>query len=86
MREILRAAQALLSEFKLAPMDWPKVVSLIQTTLIEAPLKFLGKNVEGSYRSPLQVMIELIPARYPLRLIPRRDRDQKLILGQTRAL
>ena len=86
MREILRAAQALLSEFKLAPMDWPQVVNLIQTTLNEAPLKRLGKNKDGSYRSPLQVMTGLTPARYPLRLIPRQEGDQELTLDRVRSL
>jgi len=63
MREIKRACAVLLGEFKLAPQDWPSVIYMVQTILNSAPLKRLGKNEDGTMRTPLQVMTGLRPSR-----------------------
>jgi len=63
MREIRRAATALLSEFKLAAQDWDLTTNLIQRILNESPLARLGKNEDGSCRTPLQVMVGMRPHR-----------------------
>lgn len=68
MREVLRTFHALLSEFKLAPKDWPSIVNLTQVVINEAPLARLGKSEDGKFRSPLEVMTGLKPSTYPLRL------------------
>lgn len=57
-REVLRAAKALCSEWKLAPRDWPEVTECVQSVLNHAPLRRLGlhgRNVSGVYRTPAEV-------------------------------
>lgn len=63
MRKIRAACQALQSEMKLGPHDWPIVIGMIMTALNESPLPRLGKGDDGSYRSPLEVFTGLKPAR-----------------------
>ena len=41
-REVIRACQALLGEWRLAPMDWPAVSECVQSVLNQSPLKRLG--------------------------------------------
>ena len=62
-REVLRAATAILSELRLAPQDWPSIVNIIQKVLNESPLRRLGKNKDGNFRTPLEVMTGLKPCR-----------------------
>ncbi len=59
-REVLRAARALLSEFRMDQKDWPQVIRLIQSTLNHAPRPSLGG------RAPITVFSGL-PADNPLR-------------------
>lgn len=66
MRPVLSACRALLSELKLSPHDRPCVVGIIITALNEALLSCLGKNSNGTTRSPLLVMRDLILARSQL--------------------
>lgn len=63
MRHIRAACTALLSKWKLAPQDWPTVIGVVMTALNESPLKRLGKNNDGSFRCPLEVMTGLSPSR-----------------------
>ncbi len=63
VREIRRAATALLSEFRLAPHDGESIIRLIQRIINESPVKRLGKNEDGTRSSPLQVMTGLRPSR-----------------------
>lgn len=60
-REVLRATRALMSEYRLAPKDWPDCVRIVQKTLDESPLERLGKSLDGATRSPLQVMTGIKP-------------------------
>jgi len=62
-REVLRATTALMSELRLAPQDWPDVISLIQKIINESPVERLGKREDGIFRSPLEVMTGIKPAR-----------------------
>lgn len=56
MGTVLSVAEAMLAELKLAPQDWPSVLSTISPVLIEAVLECLGRNDEGRVRSPLRMM------------------------------
>jgi len=85
MREIKRACTALLGEFKLAPQDWPEIIYMVQTILNSAPLERLGKNKDGSYRSPLQVMTGIRPSRKILENEPLREGLETKSITTTRA-
>ncbi len=50
----------------LGPQDWPTVLGIIMTALNEAPLKRLGTRGNGTYRTPLEVMTGIKPARVML--------------------
>lgn len=50
-----------MSEFRLAPKDWPDCLRIVQKTLNESPLERLGKSKNGSYRSPLELMTGIRP-------------------------
>ncbi len=63
MRLTLAACRELISELKMGPQDWTVVAGVVMTILNEAPLKRLGNNNDGSYRSPLQVLTGLKLAR-----------------------
>jgi len=63
MRNILAALTALILELKLAPQDWKEIISAVQTILNSASLPRLGRNEDGSLRSPLQVMTGIRPNR-----------------------
>ena len=69
MREILTALRAILGELNLAPQDWSSVIEAVPPALNEAPLKRLGKNNDGTTRTPLQVMTGIRPRRAILRII-----------------
>ena len=59
-REVLRAAKALCSEWKLSPKDWPAVIESIQSIINNSPLKRLGVSSNGNgstFRSPLEVCL-----------------------------
>ena len=62
-REVLRATKALLSEWKLAPQDWPAVIDCFQSVLNQSPLPRLGIQRPGVYRSPLQTFTVIPPSR-----------------------
>lgn len=86
MREVLRTISALLSEFKLGPTDWPLIINLVQVILNESPLQSLGRNKDGQYRSPLQVMTGLKPARLTLQFFPGEiDSTEPVKLDRVRA-
>lgn len=72
-KEVLRACQALLLEFKLSPKEWPSVTECIQSILNQSPLKRLGlrdKSDPQVYRSPLEVFTSHLPSRPLLRALP----------------
>ena len=85
MREVRRAAEALLAEFGLGPQDWPHVISIIQAVMNSSPLKRLGKNKDGVYRSPLEVMTGLKPVRGNILLCGHGEVPGKYKLNSTRA-
>ena len=67
MKHIQAANRCLQSVLKLGPPDWPLITGMIQTSLNEAPLARLGTRGDGTYRTPLEVMTGLKPARVMLR-------------------
>lgn len=72
-REVLRACRALLSEWKLAPRDWPAVTECVTSVLNQSPLRRLGlreREVPNVYRSPLEVFTGQRPIRPLLRALP----------------
>lgn len=42
MREVLRCCRALLSEWRLPPRDWPRVIKVVQMILNQSPSKSMG--------------------------------------------
>ena len=67
MKHIQAANRCLQSGLKLGPKDWPLITGMIQTSLNEAPLARLGTKGDGTYSTPLEVMIGLKLARVMLR-------------------
>lgn len=55
-RDWIAAMRAKPAEAKLALQDWPYVLSTVQTVLNEAPLERIGRNADGSMRSPLRFL------------------------------
>lgn len=56
--EVLRASNAVLSEWNLSPMDWPGITEFMQSVLNHASLTRLrlrNSNTKGVYRTPLGV-------------------------------
>lgn len=70
MRTVQAALRAVMLELKLAPQDWKEVISSLPTILNSAGLDRLGKNDDGSLRSPLQVMTGIKPNRPMSRILP----------------
>ena len=68
MREVRRSCEALLAELKLAPQDWPDVISAIQVILNSSPSSRLGRRQDGTFRTPLEVMTGIRPVRQPLKV------------------
>lgn len=62
-RDLIAAMRAVLAETKIPPIDSPDVTGMVQTVLNEGPLERLGKNADGSMRSPLDVMTRIKPRR-----------------------
>lgn len=60
-RDILNAARAMLAESKLAPQNLPLVSSPLQAMISESPTVKLGKNADGTTRTPFQVMTGIKP-------------------------
>lgn len=85
-RDILAAMRSILAELKMAPQDWTLVIDQIPSILNEAPEERLGRNPDGSTRSPLQVMTGIRPRRALLQVMPGRmssgDARQNLERGQ----
>lgn len=48
---------------KLGPQDCPLVMGMVQTTMIEAPLRLLGSREDGTFRTPLEMMTGIKPTR-----------------------
>ena len=69
-REVLRATKSLLSEWKLAPQDWPADIDCVQSVLNQSPLPRLGLQRPGVYRSPLQTFTGIPPSRPLLCALP----------------
>lgn len=72
-RDILAALRAMLGELKLAPQDWVSVIDIIPSVLNEASESRLGRNQDGTMRSPLEVMTGIRPRRAILQVIPERE-------------
>lgn len=68
-RDVLRAMRAMLGELKLAPHDWASVIDAIQTVLNESACPRLGRNPDGTTRTPLQVMTGIRPNRGLVRIL-----------------
>lgn len=62
-KDVIAAFRAMIAEAKLAPEDWPDITRPVQTVLNKAPLERLGRNADGSARTPLQVMTGIKPRR-----------------------
>ena len=86
MREILRACEVLLAEFRLGPQDWPTVVSLIQSVLNSAPLKRLGQREDGTQRTPLEVMTGIHPRRTIFKTTRYTSNETVRIIDEARAI
>ena len=56
MRTVLAALRSIMLELKLAPQDWKDIITSIQTIINSTGLERLGKNGDGTLRSPLKVM------------------------------
>ena len=70
-REVQRTCRALLSEWKLAPQDWPAVLEAIQSILNSSPLKKLGKDKSTNrWRTPHSVFTGQKTSRSLLRALP----------------
>ena len=72
-REVLRGCRALLSEWRLAPTDWPAVTECLQCMLNHAPLRSLRPRREEEpreFRTPLEVFTGHKPRRPLLRALP----------------
>lgn len=54
-RDILAGVRALLGELGLAPHNWEKVLPVVASPINAAPLTRLGKNYDGTSRTPLEV-------------------------------
>ena len=87
-REVKRATTALLSEWKLAPMDWPNVLECVQSVLNHAPLRRLGRRTEGDptiFRTPLEVFTGHKPIRALTRALPIHMYEHTKSLDEVRA-
>ena len=64
-----------MSEWKLAPKDWPATVDCIQSVLNHSPLERLGYRSEKKnvFRTPLEVFTGIIPLRPLIRAVPPAD-------------
>ena len=84
-REVLRATKALLSEWKLAPQDWPAVIDCVQSVLNQSPLPRLGLRSSCVHRSPLQVFTGIPPSRPLLCALPTSKYKTAHFLDEVRA-
>lgn len=69
---MLRACKSLISEWKLAPQDWPSIIEAVQSVINHSPLRRLGllKGTNGIYRTPLEVFTSIKPSRPLMRALP----------------
>lgn len=67
-RDILSALLAIIAELDHVPQDWPSVLDSVASALNEAPLPRLGTNVDGTTRTPLEVITGIRPRRSLLRI------------------
>ena len=87
-REALRACHALLSEWRLAPQDWPCVIGCIQSILNHCPLKRLGireKSNSAVYRAPLECFCAIAPLPPMLRALPLQRHPQAYCTSYSQA-
>lgn len=54
-RDVLSSLRAMLAELYLGPQDWTSVIDSFASAINETPLTRLGKNSDGTTRSPLEV-------------------------------
>lgn len=69
---MLRACKALLSEWRLAPKDWPAVLEAVQAILNHSPLRRLGlsRGKGPGYRTPSDVFTGQASSRPLIRALP----------------
>lgn len=60
-KEVLRVCHALLSEWRLSPLQWPLMVECIQWILNQSQVERLGQHNTGRGLSPLEVFAGLKP-------------------------
>lgn len=70
LQTILAAVRAVTLEMKLSLQDWKEIASCIMFMINSAALERLGKNDDGSLRTPLQVMNGICRGRPIARIIP----------------
>lgn len=83
-RKVLRSCKALLSEWRLAPQDWPCVIECTQSIINHAPLTRLRLRDARNprvYQTPLEVFSGLRPSR-PLMLAPPPTRSSNSKLNE----
>lgn len=72
-REVLRACEALLHEFRLALKDLPSITECIQSVINQSPFTRLGRRIgssSGVYRTPLEVFTSHRPTCSLPRALP----------------
>lgn len=73
-RDIIAAFSTVLGELKYASRDWTFVIDVLSSILNEAPERRLCKNLDGTTRSPLQVMTAIYSRRTVMQVIPEREK------------
>lgn len=71
-RNILVALRTMVGELKLAPCDWTAVIGALPLVLNKELEQRLGKNFDGTARSPLHVMTGICPQRVLLQVMTER--------------
>lgn len=79
MLTVLAALRPLMLKLKLAPQDWKEIIASIPTILTSTRSERLGSNRDGTLRSPLQIMMSIIPNRPVTRMIPSFNSTQKAV-------
>lgn len=74
--EVLKTANALLSEWRLPITQWPSIVNAIQCVINQPPLRRLGRSKQGKLRCALEVFIGLARSSITIRpMLIRKFRD-----------
>lgn len=53
----------MLTEIKLGPFDWPRIIGAARNVMTEAPIERLSKNASKVIKTALQVMKLIMPLR-----------------------